>query len=275
MTGNIGEKNIIVQYSIASVARTILKAFGAPGQELEAGAAAEDARVMALSPAAGVKKMLIYAPDAIGRLMVEKLPEVFRRLETAGFNKFPVQSVFPSKTPVCFASMFTGLTPEAHGIRKYERPVLSCKTIFDVLPAHGIRTAIVAVKDSSIDLIFRGRELGYYSEPYDHDVTVRTHKLLNAGDYDCILSYHQEYDDILHASDPWNNSAIEAVKRHVKSFEELTFAFEKKWSSLPRAALFAPDHGAHTDPVTGKGAHGDDIPSDMDVIHFWKFHPAA
>ena len=275
MTRLDGEKNIIGECSIASVARTVLEAFGAPDGELEPAAAAEDARVMALAPSAGIKKMLIYAPDAIGRLMVEKLPEVFRRLETAGFIKFPVQSVFPSKTPVCFASMFTGLTPEGHGIRKYERPVLSCKTIFDVLPAQGIRTAIAAVKGSSIDLIFKGREIGYYSEPDDHAVTVRTLQLINAGGYDCILAYHQEYDDILHASDPWNSSAIEAVKRHVRAFEELTAAFDKKWSDLPRAALFVPDHGAHTDPATGKGAHGDNIPSDMDVIHFWKFHPTA
>ena len=274
MTRINGGKNITGECSIASVARTVLKAFGAPDGKLEAAAAAEDARVMALVPPAGVKKMLIYAPDAIGRLMVEKLPEVFGRLEAAGFHKIPVKSVFPSKTPVCFASMFSGLAPEGHGIRKYERPVLSCKTIFDVLPAHGVRTAIAAVKDSSIDLIFRGRELGYYSEPDDRAVTFRTLQLINAGDYDCILAYHQEYDDILHASDPWNSSAIEAAKRHVAAFEELTAAFDKKHSGLPRAALFVPDHGAHTDPATGKGAHGDDIPSDMDVIHFWKFHPA-
>ena len=259
------------EYCITSVAGTVLTAFKTPDRCLEAAAAPADARVLELVPKGGVKKMLIFAPDAIGRQMVGKLPEVFGRIEKAGFTKFPVRSVFPSKTPVCFASMFSGLMPEGHGIRKYEKPVLSCKTIFDALPAQGVRTAIVAVKDSSIDLIFRGRKVDYYSEPCDPDVTERALALINAGEHDCILAYHQEYDDILHDSDPWNSSALEAVKGHVLAFEQLNAAFDKKWRGLPRAALFVPDHGAHTDQATGGGTHGDDSPADMDVYHFWRF----
>lgn len=259
------------EYCITSVAGTVLTAFRTADHCLEAGAAPADARVLELLPPGGVKKMLIFAPDAIGRAMVAKLPAEFRKLEKAGFVKFPVRSVFPSKTPVCFASMFSGLQPEGHGIKKYEKPVLTCKTIFDALPAHGIRTAIVAVKDSSIDLIFRNREAAYFSEASDPDVTARALELINAGEHDFILAYHQEYDDILHDTDPWNNIAIEAVKGHVLAFEELNAAFDKKWAGLPRAALFAPDHGAHVDPATGRGSHGDDIPADMDVEHFWRF----
>ncbi|MDI6739578.1 MAG: hypothetical protein QME74_04355 [Candidatus Edwardsbacteria bacterium] len=33
--------------------------------------------------------------------------------------------------------------------------------------------------------------------------------------------------------------------------------------------IFAPDHGAHLDPATGKGVHGDDIPEDMLVTRFF------
>jgi len=257
---------------ITSVARTILKLFGLPEGGLEAGAAPADKRVLACAPKGGIKKLLIYAPDAIGRVMVEKLPAEFLRLESAGFRKVPLKSVFPSKTPVCFASMFSGLTPEGHGIRKYEKPVLAHKTIFDALPEHGVRTAIAAVKDSSIDLLFRGRRVDYFSEPDDRAVTGRALELINAGGHECILAYHQEYDDTLHASDPWNPAALEAAKGHVRAFEELAGAFNSKWGSLPRAALFAPDHGAHTDPASGKGVHGDDIPEDMDVFHFWGFY---
>ena len=258
------------EYCITSVAGTVLTAFRTPDRCLEDGAAPADARVLELLPPGGVKKMLIYAPDAVGRAMVARLPAEFKKLEKAGFHKFPVQSVFPSKTPVCFASMFSGLPPEGHGIKKYEKPVLSCKTIFDALPGCGVRTAIVAVKDSSIDLIFRNRAVAYFSEPSDPDVTARSLELIEAGDYDCLLAYHQEYDDILHDTDPWNNIAIGAVKGHLLAFEELNAAFDKKWAGLPRAALFAPDHGAHTD-ADGKGTHGDDIPADMEVEHFWRF----
>ena len=259
------------EYTIASVANTILRVCGAPEGGLEAAAEGADARVAALAPAAGVKKLLVYAPDAIGRLAIAKYPDAFGGLAGAGFRQFPVRSVSPAKTPVCFASMFTGLSPEGHGIRRYEKPVLACKTIFDALPAHGMRTAIVAVKDSSIDLIFRGRPVDYYSEPHDGACTARALELIQAGAHDCLLVYHQEYDDLLHATDPWTPEAREAIGRHVGSFLRLSAAFDGKWAGLPRAALFAPDHGAHTDPATGKGTHGDNIPADMDVAHCWKF----
>lgn len=257
--------------SIASVARTIIRVLGLPEVGLEPGAAGEDPRVLALAPAGGVKKLLIYAPDAIGRQAIGKLPGTFSALEAAGFAKVPVSSVFPSKTPVCFASMFSGLPPAGHGIRSYEKPVLTCKTIFDALPERGVRTAIAAVKESSIDLIFRGRRVDYHSEPDDRAATARALELIGAGAHDCILVYHQEYDDLLHATDPWNDASLAAVKRHVRAFEELTAAFDKKWNGVPRAALFAPDHGAHIDPATGKGTHGAGSGPDMEVAHFWKF----
>lgn len=254
---------------ITSVAATVLKLLGADGG-LEPGAAPADGRVLAPAPAGGVKKLLIYAPDAIGELALAKFPETFAGLR-AGCLKVPLRSVLPSKTPVCFASMFSGLTPEGHGIKHYEKPVLRCKTIFDALPARGVRTAIVAVKDSSIDLIFRGRPVDYYSEPDDGAAAARALRLIEAGAHDCLLVYHQEYDDTLHASDPWNAAAQAALLRHARSFEELAAAHAAKWQGLPRAALFAPDHGAHIDPATGKGTHGGDSPADMDVAHFWKF----
>ena len=256
--------------AISSVAATILKVFGLPEGVLSPGYAPADDRVTAQVPTGGVKKLLIYAPDAIGRLMVEKLPEEFRALEAAAPLKLRLQSVFPPKTPVCFASMFSGLSPEDHGIRKYEKPVLACRTIFDALPERGIRTAIIAVKDSSIDLIFRGRKVSSFSELCDRDVTARALELIAGGDHDCILAYHQCYDDILHDSDPWNAAALEAAREHVRSFMELASASDKKWGALPRAVLFAPDHGAHIG-ADGKGTHGDAIPDDMDVFHFWGF----
>src|SRR5258706_14345046 len=54
-----------------------------------------------------------------------------------------------------------------HGIKRYERPVLSCDTIFDALARAGKKVAIVAVRDSSIDLIFRERPIDYFSPTYD------------------------------------------------------------------------------------------------------------
>lgn len=254
---------------ISSVARTALELLGVK-EGLDPAASAADARVTALAPG-GVKKLLVYAPDAIGRRMVTLHPEFFEPLLAAGCKRFDLRSVFPSKTPVCFASMFSGLTPHGHGIKQYEKPVLACKTLFDALPAAGRKAAIVAVKDSSIDLIFRGRPVEYYSEADDAAATARALALIADGAHDFLLVYHQEYDDLLHETGPWKDGSLAAVRRHIDSYMQLSMAFGKRWLGIPRASAFTPDHGAHTDPATGKGVHGDDIPADMDVAHFWRF----
>ena len=36
----------------------------------------------------------------------------------------PLSSVMPSVTPVCFGTFYTGVQPEIHGIKKYEKPVI-------------------------------------------------------------------------------------------------------------------------------------------------------
>jgi len=255
--------------SITSVANTVLAVLGLPPR-LAPCAAPADGRVLALAGTVPCSKLLIYAPDAIGRAAARVLPEEFLRLEGSGFKKFPLRSVVPPKTPVCFASMFSGLPPEEHGITKYEKPRLKCRTIFDLLPAGGVRAAIASVKDSSVDLIFRGRQAEYFSEKDDAAVTGRALELIDGGRHDCLLVYHQEYDDLLHDAGPWSPAALAAARGHFKSFGELAAAFDRRWGGLPRAVLFAPDHGAHDAPAGG-GTHGEDIPEDMEVFHFWKF----
>lgn len=56
----------------------------------------------------------------------------------------------------------------------------------------------MAVKDCCIDLIFRGRVIYYYTEEYDSEVNARTLELIEKKDYDLIVAYNQEYDDVMH-----------------------------------------------------------------------------
>lgn len=101
---------------------------------------------------------------------------------------------------------------------------MQCETLFDTLLRARKKVAIVAVAGSSIERIFRERDLDYFAESYDHQVTDRVRGLLEASSHDFIVA-------------------------------GLT------------------DHGARLDPVTGKGTHGDDIPADMEVNHFFGFAP--
>jgi hypothetical protein len=215
------------------------------------------------------ERVLLYAPDAIGLHLCAAFPEVILPVVQEAPIVVRVQSVVPPVTPVCFTTMFTGQPPSVHGIRKYEKPVLRCRTLFDRLIDAGKRVAIVAVNQSSIDLMFRGRALDYFSEKYDPEVTERTLQLLEADGHDFILAYHQEYDDTLHRTSPQAEEAVMAMKRHVASFVRLAQASDRYWGSHHRMLGFVPDHGGHADPVTGKGTHGSDRPEDMAVQHFY------
>jgi len=218
-------------------------------------------------------RALVYAPDAIGRMFLEARPEMLRRLTAASDVAVPLRAMLPAKTPVCFASMFSGAQPEQHGIRKYERPVLACDTLFDALARAGKKAAIVAVRGSSMDIIFRNRSTDYFTEAYDEGVTARTTELLERGEHEFIVAYHQEYDDALHRTAPDSPDALAAARRHVESYTKLCRAVEERWPGFNRVVVFAPDHGAHFDAAKGTGDHGIDIPDDVDVLHFWRVRP--
>jgi hypothetical protein len=175
----------------------------------------------------------------------------------------------PSVTPVCFASMFTGAAPEEHGITKYEKPVLQCDTVFDALSRAGWRVAIVAVKGSSIDTIFRNRNVDYFSEDYDPQVIARAEALLQEGVHSLVLAYLQEYDDTLHRTTPFSVAALHAMRNNIAAFDYLATVFDRAWAQYDRAILFCPDHGGHIDPDTGRGTHGLSSPDDLEVLHFF------
>lgn len=261
------------QGTIASVASTVARLFGAPlpTEECESPLASVlDARRQTIGTVS-LERCLIYCPDALGVHIWNARPDLASAVSNHAALRVPVSSVLPPVTPVCFASMFTGVPPELHGIRKYERPVLKRETLFDALLRAGKKIAIVAVRNSSIDLIFRERKLDYFSEDYDNEVLGRAVDLVNQNHHDLIVAYHQEYDDLLHKTEPFSEECLQAAAHHVASFRTLVETVCSAWRSLPHAILFAPDHGAHVDPATGHGDHGENIPEDMHLYHWYGF----
>lgn len=252
-------------------APSVCKLLGCPAPELaKSGVPGQiaDAAMQATGDGT-VQRMLVYAPDAIGRLLLESRPEEYALVRATAPVELQLRSVLPPKTPVCFASITTGMPPEGHGIRKYERPPIEADTLFDALARAGKRVALVAVRDSSLDVMYGGRDIDYFSEDYDDQVTARVLQLIAAGAHDFIMAYHQEYDDLLHQTTPASRECIGALKRHCASFAQLAAAVHEHWRAHSRAIAFTPDHGAHIDPDTGRGDHGLDIPEDMDLLHFW------
>ena len=143
------------------------------------------------------------------------------------------------------------------------------ETLFDVLAEAGLNVAIVAFNDSSIDHIFRQRNIDYFSFRSDELIFEQTRRLLADSDYDVILSYMMGYDEIAHKVGPWGNAAVEQLRLALTYFRQLVADTEMHWRKYNRVISFLPDHGQH--PVDSEtGGHGQDIPEDMRVNHFYR-----
>lgn len=222
-----------------------------------------------------VQRCLLFCPDAIGAWLPERYPSMFDEVAAQAPLRVRLHSVIPPKTPVCWASVFTGALPAIHGIRPVSpRPTFHGDTLFDALTRARKNVAIVAVTDSSMDRVFRGRDVDYFAERYDPEVTDRVLNLLTEGIHDVIVAYQQEYDDVMHQTTPESAEALRAAEHHVEAFRVVADAFSTRWRPYDRAIMWLTDHGTHVDAASGKGTHGDDIPEDMAVEHFFGFQPA-
>ena len=216
-----------------------------------------------------MEKILIFCPDACGNIHREKYPEKFARVEKLAGFRFKSTSVMASVTPVCFATIFSGASPEVHGIKKYEKPVLTVETLFDVLAKAGKNVAVLSRNGCSIDKIFRDRQVDFFSFRTDAAIHKQTRKLLEDSDYDVIVSYYMDYDALSHRNGPHSEIAVNALETGVQYFETLVADTEKYWKDFNRTVIWAPDHGNHVIDETS-GGHGMNIPEDMVVNHFYR-----
>lgn len=219
-----------------------------------------------------VDRMLLYNPDAVGQWIYEKYYDLFPAVRKYTDVSVDFLTAFPPKTPVCFATMYTGADPAVHGITHYEKPVLKVDTLFDALPDSGKKVAMVAVANQSIPRIFAQRNIDYYLMKYDDEVIEKALELIREDRYDVIEVYNQEYDDKMHRSSPTAKFAVNALVHYNASFEKLMKAVEISWQSHDTFVAFSTDHGVHK-PLFGLGAHGKNIPKDMNIRHFFGVIP--
>ena len=221
-----------------------------------------------------MEKILIFCPDAVGEVHRQKYPEKLARVETLAGFRFKSASVMASVTPVCFATIFSGASPEVHGIKTYTKPVLTIETLFDVLAKSGKNVAVISYNECSIDKIFRNRDVDYFSFRSDEAIHKQTRKLLEDSDYDVIISYYMAYDHFSHKCGPYAETSVNALETGVQYFETLVADTDKYWKDFDRTIIWAPDHGNHVIDETS-GGHGSNIPEDMVVNHFYRIRSKA
>lgn len=258
---------------LTGYAASIAAALGVqPPQQAGRALAPVEALVKARTDTGKVDRVLCYNPDCIGFWLYQKYTECFIPVMTRTQMTLPMQAVFPPVTPVCFGTMYTGATPAVHGIRKYEKSVITLDSLFDALARQGKKVALVVWQDSSMEKIFRNRPIDYVVCGSDAEVEEKALALIEADEYDMIVVYHQDYDDAIHDTTPESERSMAALQRHINSFARLSDATERCWKGHDTLLSFAPDHGLHL-TVEGVGNHFADIPEDMNMIHFWAVQP--
>ncbi len=215
-------------------------------------------------------RLFMYNPDAIALWLYEKYTPLFSPVICSSNMALPVHSVMPSVTPVCFASMYTGLMPERHGIQSYTKPVLKVPTLFDAAITAGKKPIIISTNRDSISEIFKEREMDYIFCSTPEECNERAMEVIAEDRHDLIVVYNGNYDATMHKQGPEAEASLAALRHNAQSFQALTEAARRAWSGKRMMTAFLPDHGCHE--IDGDcGSHGLDMPEDMNIIHFYSF----
>ena len=257
--------------SITGTAATVANLMGFP---MPAGADSANAIVLDVARCQfqqePVQRALLYNPDAIALWLYQKYPELFLPVIRNSCVTLPVYSVMPSVTPVCFASMYSGLMPENHGIQAYVKPVLTVQTLFDAAIAAGHKPIIISTEGDSITKIFLERNMDYIVCKTPDECNENAVRVIRENVHDIIVVYNGNYDSTMHRWGPESPEALSQLTHNAQSFEMLSNIAREAWQGLRSLAAFLPDHGCHE--IDGQlGSHGLDMAEDMNIVHFYNF----
>lgn len=212
-------------------------------------------------------RLAVAVIDAFGvstwRNVKGKTP-TFNRLR--GVNGAVIRAVMPSITPVNFATMLTGASPMAHGVRDREQP-LRKETIFHVMRETGMVSATAARAKSSLGILIspHADRPGLAGSNLDSEVTEIACRMI---DEDVNLLWVQllDVDDAGHSHGPHSLESGEAAERADANLRRVLDAARVKGYS----AIVLADHGQHpSSEGPYKGVHGTDVPEDLNVPFLW------
>lgn len=219
-------------------------------------------------------RLVMYNPDAIARWIYERYPELFGAVKAHTGCEIPLSAVMPSVTPVCFGTMYTGAQPAVHGIRKYEKPIITIDTLFDALLRAGKRVALVTYATCSLSMIYLGRDIDYYHFPEGgiEAVNAKATELILRDEHDVIVIYNGNYDSMMHKVGTEHPRALAELRVNTHVFGMLANLIRTHWGHHNTLLGFAMDHGCH-DIDGGCGSHGLDMPEDIDIVHLYGAFP--
>lgn len=217
----------------------------------------------------GQERLAVVVIDALGVSTWEAI-----RMETPTFNTLAnrhmlrLRSMMPTVTPVNFATMLTGASPDAHMIRDRTEKLL-LETIFDVLREGGMASATAARGLSSLGMLIspHADNPGIAESNLDSDVTSITLKALREG-ADLLWVQLLDVDDAGHQYGPLSPQGIAAAHTADNHLREIAVAAHE----LEYGLIVLADHGQHIitrDDGSLGGWHGTDKDEDLYVPFAW------
>ena len=217
-------------------------------------------------------RIFMYNTDAIGQWVYEKYADFAALARERTDLELPLRTTNPPKTPVCFGTMYTGAAPAVHGITQYEKKLITIDTLFDALVRAGKKVALLSRDRYSMAVIFRERPIDYYFLETWPDVNAKAAELIMKDEYDFILTYNANFDDVMHKKGPESAAALAEMRFNYQTYCMFDTLIREHWGSHNTLMGFAMDHGCHA-VEGGRGTHGDIIPEDMNILHLYKVHP--
>ena len=215
-------------------------------------------------------KVIMYNPDAVALWLYQKYTHLFSDVLMNSSMMLPIESVMPSVTPVCFASMYTGVMPEVHGIQSYTKPVLRIDTVFDALIKQGKKPVIVSTSGDSISKIFLEREMDYYIYDTVEECNEKAAELIKEGNFDLLVLYNGNFDSTMHKHGPESEIALNVLSENSEVFATLSELIREYRRNENCCLFYAPEHGCHE--IDGDcGSHGLLMEEDMNIVHFYEF----
>ena len=218
-------------------------------------------------------RIFMYNPDAVAQWIFEKYPHLMKEVVDRTDLQIPFCTVMPSVTPVCFGTMYTGAQPEVHGIQAYVKPVIKIDTLFDAMIRAGKKCAIVSTSGDSLSEIYLEREMDYYIYDTVEEVDAKAVELILRDEHDFIVCYNKDYDAKMHRYGPEGTEALAELRSNAEDFAMYDVLIQNHWKHHNTLVGFAMDHGCH-EIKDGMGSHGLDMPEDLNIVHFYKAHPA-
>jgi predicted AlkP superfamily pyrophosphatase or phosphodiesterase len=216
-----------------------------------------------------IERLVVVVEDAFGVSTWEKAWEYSPFFNTiSAIHYTHLCSVMPSITPVNFATMLTGASPESHKIRNRTEK-LELETIFDTLRAEGKTSATAARSLSSLGLLISpfADKAGIAISNTDDEVRNIANMHLN-NHVDLVWVQLLDIDDTSHKYGPHSFETMKAVKRADSNLKQIgETAYREDYGIISLA-----DHGQHT--VTKKtgeteGTHGTNSFEDLIVPLVW------